>query len=120
MPRLSHPSTVVVLLTAAIAGSPLAARAQYGATDGEWRHYGGDNGGTKYSPLDQIDAANFDELRIAWRWASADGALDLEALREQRQRVSIRGFQATPLMIDGVLYLSTAMYASGGHRRRHR
>ncbi len=110
MPRLSHPSTVVVLLTAAIAGLPLAARAQYGATDGEWRHYGGDNGGTKYSPLDQIDAANFDELRIAWRWASADGALDLEALREQRQRVSIRGFQATPLMIDGVLYLSTAMY----------
>ena len=91
-----------------VSAVPLAA--QYGATNGEWRSYGGDNGGTKYSPLDQIDASNFAELRIAWRWDSADAALDLEALREQRRGVSIRGLQATPLMVDGVLYLSTAMY----------
>ena len=90
--------------------SPAAASAQYGATDGEWRSYAGDQGGTKYSPLDQIDATNFDELQIAWRWQSADGALDLDALREQRSGVSIRGLQVTPLMVGGTLYLSTAMY----------
>ena len=89
---------------------PVAALAQYGATDGEWRTYAGDQGSTKYSPLDQIDATNFDELQIAWRWQSADGALDLDALRDQRAGVSIRGLQATPLMVDGTLYLSTAMY----------
>ena len=89
---------------------PVAALAQYGATDGEWRTYAGDQGSTKYSPLDQIDATNFDELQIAWRWQSADGALDLEALRDERTGVSIRGLQATPLMVDGTLYLSTAMY----------
>ena len=100
--------TVTCWCVLTVSTVPLAA--QYGATNGEWRSYGGDNGGTKYSPLDQIDASNFAELRIAWRWDSADAALDLEALREQRRGVSIRGLQATPLMVDGVLYLSTAMY----------
>ena len=93
-----------------VAMSPAAASAQYGATDGEWRSYAGDPGSTKYSPLDQIDATNFGELHIAWRWESADGALDLDSLREQRSGISIRGLQVTPLMVDGTLYLSTAMY----------
>ena len=92
----------------AVASAP--ARAQYGAVGGEWRTYAGDQGSTKYSPLDQIDAANFEDLRIAWRWQSADGALDLEALRERLGQFSIRGFQVTPLMIGGTLYLSTALY----------
>ena len=86
--------------------------AQYGAVDGEWRSYAGDNGSTKYSPLDQIDAGNFGDLRIAWRWRSVDGNVDLESLprREDDRPISIRGLQATPLMIDGVLYLTTALY----------
>ena len=87
-----------------------AALAQYGAADGEWRSYGGDQGGTKYSPLAQIDATNFEDLEIAWRWESADNALDLDSLREREPRTSIRGLQVTPLMIAGKLYLSTAMY----------
>jgi len=85
-------------------------RAQYGATNGEWRSYGGDLGSTKYSPLDQIDATNFADLKIAWRWNSIDGSVNLDSLREQRPQTSIRGLQATPLMVNGVLYLSTAMY----------
>ncbi|MBM62724.1 MAG: pyrroloquinoline quinone-dependent dehydrogenase [Acidobacteria bacterium] len=84
--------------------------AQYGATNGEWRSYGGDQGGTKYSSLTEIDATNFQQLEIAWRWQSADGSLDLESLREREPRTSIRGFQVTPLMVSGRLFLSTAMY----------
>lgn len=87
-----------------------AAVAQYGATDGEWRSYGGDLGSTKYSPLDQIDAANFDDLRLAWRWQSADAGLDLDAIRETVPNIQFRMFQATPLMVGGVLYLSTALH----------
>ena len=86
------------------------AAAQYGAVDGEWRSYAGDPGSTKYSPLDQIDAGNFGDLRIAWRWASVDADVDLEAIASDDERLSILGMQATPLMIDGVLYLSTALY----------
>jgi len=97
-------------LTLVLAAVPAAA--QYGAVDGEWRSYAGDNGSTKYSPLDQIDASNFEDLRIAWRWQSADGSVDLESLprRADDRPISIRGLQATPLMIDGVLYLTTALY----------
>ena len=62
---------------------PSPAHAQYGATNGEWRSYGGDLGSTKCSPLDQIDRTNFGDLEIAWRWRSVDGALDLETLRER-------------------------------------
>ena len=42
--------------------------AQSGAKNGEWRYYGGDAGGTKYSPLDQVNKENVRNLRIAWRW----------------------------------------------------
>ena len=39
---------------------------------GEWRSYAGDVRGTKYSPLDQIDAGNFADLEIAWEWTTVD------------------------------------------------
>ncbi|MCY4074615.1 MAG: PQQ-binding-like beta-propeller repeat protein, partial [Acidobacteria bacterium] len=99
-----------VLTLGAVTLVPAAAAAQYGATDGEWRSYGGDLGSTKYSPLDQIDASNFADLRLAWRWTSADEALDLEAMSEGRPRFGFRMFQATPLMVGGVLYISTALH----------
>ena len=108
MPRNSLLAGVTCCCVLLLAPTP--GLAQYGATDGEWRSYGGDQGGTKVSPLDQIDATNFENLQIAWRWQSVDGSLDLESLREREPRTSIRGLQVTPLMIDGTLYLSTAMY----------
>ena len=88
---------------------PALALAQYGATNGEWRSYGGDLGSTKYSPLDEIDAANFDDLELAWRWRSVDSALDLEALRRAGRQTSIANLKATPLMVEGALYLSTPL-----------
>ena len=101
---------VVLLPVCACLAWSAPAHAQHGATGGEWPTYGGDLGSTKYSPLDQIDAANFDDLEIAWRWQSADGALDLDALREKQPTVSPRNFKATPLMVGGVLYTTTAMH----------
>src|SRR5688572_9885305 len=38
-----------------------------GTENGEWRHYSGDLGATKYSPLAQIDRDNVSRLKIAWR-----------------------------------------------------
>ena len=35
---------------------------------GDWPHYTADIRGSKYSPLDQIDAANFKTLEVAWRF----------------------------------------------------
>ena len=94
-------------LVLATGGAP--AIAQHGAPDGEWPTYAGDLGGTKYSALDQIDASNFDDLEIAWRWESADGALDLDALREIHPDLSLLNFKVTPLMVGGVVYIVTPL-----------
>ncbi|MDP7480698.1 MAG: pyrroloquinoline quinone-dependent dehydrogenase [Vicinamibacterales bacterium] len=111
MPRMPSPSSFLVCAACccAVLLWPALGLAQYGATNGEWRSYGGDLGSTKYSPLDQIDAANFGDLRMAWRWQTVDASLDMEAIREQVPRIQFRMFQASPLMVDGVLYISTAL-----------
>ena len=67
--------------------------AQTGAKDGEWRTYGGDLGSTRYVPHDQINAANFSRLQVAWRFKT-----DVFGVRPDFN------LQTTPLMINGVLY----------------
>ncbi len=87
----AHWSLAMVLAFAA----PLA-QAQRGAVGGEWRTYGGDLGHTRYAPLGEIDASNFNRLQVAWRFKT-------DSLGPNREF----NFQSTPLMIDGVVY-STA------------
>src|SRR6266850_1554193 len=41
---------------------------QVGAKNGEWTTYGGDLANTRYAPLDQINANNFNTLQVAWRF----------------------------------------------------
>jgi quinoprotein glucose dehydrogenase len=71
---------------------------------GEWRNYFGGTDGTKYSPLSQINKDNVKNLRIAWRWRSADRPLQLSnpLLRAGRN-------EETPLMVNGVLYTVTGL-----------
>jgi quinoprotein glucose dehydrogenase len=69
---------------------------QAGATNGEWRTYGGDLGHTRYSPLDQINASNFNKLEVAWRFKT-----DTLGPRPEFQ------LEGTPLMVGGLVY-STA------------
>jgi glucose dehydrogenase len=38
----------------------------------EWLSYAGDKASSKYSPLAQIDKDNFNRLRVAWTWRSAE------------------------------------------------
>jgi len=57
---------IPVICLLAFLASPAAA--QTGAKNGEWRTYGGDLGSTRYSPLDQINAQNFNKLEVAWRF----------------------------------------------------
>ncbi len=71
---------------------------------GEWRFYGGDQGSCKYSPLDQINRENVKNLKVAWSWDSPD-----LKLLEQNSKLYTLGYEATPLMIGGVLYISTSL-----------
>src|SRR5215472_4275866 len=80
----------------AISLAALPVLAQMGAQNGEWRSYGGDLGNTHYSPLDQINAANFYKLQVAWRFKTDNLGPRPEF-----------NFEGTPLMANGVVY-STA------------
>ncbi|HEY8459897.1 MAG TPA: pyrroloquinoline quinone-dependent dehydrogenase, partial [Blastocatellia bacterium] len=80
----------------------LSAVAQLGATKGEWPHYGADKAHTKYSPLDQINAQNVGNLKLAWTWDSPE-VEQLSSIPALQSGV----FEATPLFINGVLYTST-------------
>src|SRR5512138_1474227 len=88
------------LLVAVLLGLSPALNAQSGAKNGEWRNYAGDTGSTRYSALDQINAANFSKLEVAWRFKT-----DSLGPRPEYQ------YEGTPLMVGGVLY------ATGGSRR---
>src|SRR5207249_9935688 len=69
----------------------------------EWRSYGGDPGGTRYSPLKQINRTNVARLVRAWTYHT--GELNLGTARFEGGRLP--SFECTPLVVDGVLYLST-------------
>ena len=105
----AHRCSMILVVWGLVALCPSLALAQYGAVNGEWPTYAGDLGGTKYSPLDQIDASNFSDLEIAWRWRSADADLDLDTLRAIHPDLSILNLRVTPLMVDGVVYAVTPM-----------
>ncbi len=106
---LNRRTLVSLLLGSSLLLVSLSASGQYGSTDGEWHSYGGDSGSTKYTPLSEINADNFSQLQLAWRWRSIDVDLDLAALVENGADISFGRMQATPLMIDGVLYIITAL-----------
>src|SRR5262252_7304701 len=68
--------------------------------NGEWPHYTGDLAGTRYSPLDQINAENFNKLEVAWRFKT-----DNLGTRPEYK------LEGTPLMVNGMIY------ATAGTRR---
>src|SRR5579864_1596611 len=91
------------LLAAAVALAMTTPSRGAAEQSGEWRAYAGSNAGLKYSPLDQINQGNVKNLKIAWR----QSAMPPE-VRRGRETVSIpTNYQVTPLMIGGVLYITT-------------
>src|SRR5437773_345153 len=68
--------------------------------NGEWPYYTADVKGSRYSPLDQINAGNFNQLEVAWRFKTDNLGT--------RPEFKLEG---TPLMVKGVIY------ATGGTRR---
>jgi quinoprotein glucose dehydrogenase len=68
--------------------------------DGGWPNYGNDAGGTRYSAAAQIDPSNVHRLKVAWTYRT--GALD-----QSKRLISKAAFEATPILVDGKLFLST-------------
>ena len=83
----------------------------------EWRFYGGDAGGTRFSVLQQINRKNVGGLKRAWSYHIGEA----ERGGNQTDRHHIAPFESTPLMVDGLLFFSTpsnrviALDAETGH-----
>src|SRR5437868_6780360 len=58
----------------------------------DWPSYGLDYAETRFSRLDQVDAANVKDLGLVWSY-------DLQ---------STRGVEATPLVVDGIMYVTAS------------
>src|SRR5438128_5799037 len=87
----------VVWLTVGVSGQTSG---QPGTKNGEWFAYTADIRGSRYSPLDQINASNFKKLEVAWRFKTDNLGT--------RPEFKLEG---TPLMVKGTIF------ATGGTRR---
>ena len=90
----------LMCFTLAASGQSRGAPAAWHQKDTEWASYSADIKGTRYRPLDQINASNFNKLEVAWRFKTDN----LGPFPEYK-------LEGTPLMVDGVLY------TTGGTRR---
>src|SRR5580698_4456885 len=100
VPALALLAVAFSWFTSRVSGQAGATSAQPSTKNGEWPFYTADLRGSKYSPLDQINASNFNKLEIAWRFKT-----DYLGPRPEYK------LEGTPLMVKGVLY------ATGGTRR---
>ena len=96
----SNDRGALATLVLALSLLPMAIQCREPAPDPDghdWPVYGGDQGATRYSPLDQINATNVARLEPAWVHHTEDAS----------QRPSTR-IECTPIVVDGVMYLTTA------------
>jgi glucose dehydrogenase len=88
LPVISALATSLVLVCAASGGAQ-----QPGNPYGEWRYIWADMSGTRYSPLDQVNAENFEDLEVAWVWRGDNYGPTTDAV-----------MRSTPIYADGILY----------------
>lgn len=69
-----------------------------------WVSYASDKASSKYSPLSEINEENFKDLTVAWKWESPD-----RIITDAHPELQTWVWESTPLMIEGVLYISTSM-----------
>ncbi|HVZ59187.1 MAG TPA: PQQ-binding-like beta-propeller repeat protein, partial [Terriglobales bacterium] len=98
-PRTAGSLAALLLFSTILTSTPYAL-AQAASSDSEWPHYAADLASSRYRPLDQINASNFNKLEIAWRFRTDNLG--------PRPEYKLEG---TPLMVGGVVY------ATAGTRR---
>jgi quinoprotein glucose dehydrogenase len=70
------------------------------ARESHWPTYGNDPGGLRYSPDSQINRANVSSLKVAWTYRTGANETTTQLVRKA-------AFEATPILVDGKLFLST-------------
>src|SRR5688572_26062186 len=93
MPRRTW--LLIIVSISALAAAQAQSRPQV-----EWLHYGSDPGGTRASPLTDVNAGNVSQLSVAWQWKHWETPLETYGTTPGQ-------FESTPLMVDGTLYVTT-------------
>lgn len=109
MPML-RPSRV--LLTGASLALTLAALPALAQQKGDWTSYGRDEGHARHSPLTAITPANVSRLKKLWSYHMRPAGVTADSIPmpdgvPQRFRTGFSASEATPLVVDGTMYLST-------------
>ncbi len=79
-----------------------------------WEHWGGDRGGSRFAPLEQITSDNVGRLIEAWRFQTGD------LLRRTPAQMARTKFEATPLLVEDSLDLLHAVQRGNRARSRQR
>ena len=93
-----------VLVRVAVISVLVAATAHGLRAQRDWPTYGYDAGSTRFSPLTQINTGNGGRLARAWTYRSF---VEMPVQQGQTPSAVRRGSQASPLVVDGVLYMPT-------------
>lgn len=96
-----HLCVIALLIAASSAFIWVYASSRPDTTADSWPYYGHDAGGMRYSPLTQINRENVAQLKVAWTFHTGD-------VSEGGGHRKRSGFESTPLLVDGTLYLTTA------------
>jgi len=85
-------SSIIACGSALLTAHPAAAQ-NNGNPEGEWRYWGADMSSTRYSPLEQINADNFENLEVAWLWRGDNFSPAPDFI-----------MRSTPIYADGIVY----------------
>ena len=92
--------TTLLLSFVVVIGVLSVANAQKEKPSADWPAYGRDAGGSRFSPLAQINRGNVAQLKTAWTYRT--GAEEVKAASARNA-----AFESTPILVDGTLYLTT-------------
>ncbi|MEO5589119.1 MAG: PQQ-binding-like beta-propeller repeat protein, partial [Gemmatimonadaceae bacterium] len=99
MPALKNPLPLHLFLASLLLAGCYASSSPIPGPSGDWTAYGRDPLGSRFSPLTQIDPTNVASLAVAWTYHTG------ETPTADRRR----SLEVTPLVADGVMYISTPL-----------
>jgi len=100
MSAVSYARLLGLVGAVVLAGGIAMGGAPVGPSADDWPVYGHDTSSSRYSPLTDITRENVGQLKVAWTYHTGD----LSDGKGQRRR---SGFETTPIVVDGTLYLTT-------------
>ena len=96
-------SRLIRLLTTGLTGLfviGLFSPVSHSQSNEDWPFYGRDPGGSRYAPIRTINRSNVARLKVAWTYSTG-------ASKETGETAEESAFEATPIVVDGMMFLST-------------